>query len=217
MSTYFYDEAIIKKLKLWTQNTDISVYSPEDTRHLFEVIADKNNDSPIKLPLICLRRRGGFVIQSVGKENLSHNALRIEGNREKYMQLNAIPINLQYQIDVYTRYYQEADEYMRNLIFNMINYPKFNVVIPYENANREHMASFRIITEVSDNSSIPERLITGQFTRLSVSFDVDDAYLFDVRVRDNYSIGFQLSHPPKNTVITSYNINRETDSYPEDE
>ena len=31
--------------------------------------------------------------------------------------LNAVPITLKYQIDIYTRYQEEADEYVRNFIF----------------------------------------------------------------------------------------------------
>ena len=46
----------------------------------------------------------------------------------------------------------------------------------------------RIISNVDDNSDVPERLIPGQFTRLTFGLTVDDAYLFDIRIRDNYLI-----------------------------
>ena len=39
-----------------------------------------------------------------------------------------------------------------------------------------------------NNSDIPERLVSGQFTRMTMRIDIDDAYLFDVRYRDVYSI-----------------------------
>jgi len=39
-------------------------------------------------------------------------------------------------------------------------------------------------SEIQDNSSIPERLIHGQFTRYTMTFKIDNAYLFDVRIRD---------------------------------
>jgi chorismate synthase len=51
-----------------------------------------------------------------------------------------------------------------------------------------HISNIRLTTEVEDNSDIPERLISGQFTRLTIGIDIDDAYLFDVRIRDNLSI-----------------------------
>jgi len=104
------------------------------------------------------------------------------------VQLNAIPISIDYRLDVYTRYLAEADEYIRNIIFNMVNYPKLTVIIPYRDANYTHNSNVRINPDVQDNSNIPERLIAGQFTVLSLSLFIDDAYLWDVRVRDNYSI-----------------------------
>ena len=36
--------------------------------------------------------------------------------------------------------------------------------------------------EVEDASDIPERLISGQFTRMTIQFVVDDAYLFDIKI-----------------------------------
>ena len=42
--------------------------------------------------------------------------------------------------------------------------------------------------DVEDNSSVPERLINGQFTRFTFNITIDDAYLWDTRIRDNYEI-----------------------------
>ena len=60
MSARFYDEALVKKLRYWTANTNVKIYNPSETRRLFEVIADETNDKPIKLPIICVRRPGGY-------------------------------------------------------------------------------------------------------------------------------------------------------------
>ena len=43
-------------------------------------------------------------------------------------------------------------------------------------------------SDISDNSDIPERLISGQFTRYTIQLEIDDAYLFDIRYRDVYSL-----------------------------
>ena len=51
-----------------------------------------------------------------------------------------------------------------------------------------HDANIRVTSDVEDNSDIPERLIPGQFTRLTLGISIDDAYLFDVRIKDNLSI-----------------------------
>ena len=60
--------------------------------------------------------------------------------------------------------------------------------IPYENIGLTHDANIRITSDIEDNSDIPERLINDQFKRLTVQFNIDDAYLFDVRIKDNLSI-----------------------------
>ena len=192
MGTSLYDKAIVEKLKRWTEGTDITIVPPDETRRLWEVIADKNNDNPIKLPMITLRKNVSFSTDLIaGKSPMTYNGFTIEANIGRSTKLNVIPIMLSYQIDVYARYYEEADEYARNLLFNLINYPVITVQIPYENTGREHNASMRIVQTIDDNSSSQERLLFGQFTRMSIGIEVTDAHLFDVRTKDNISIGFK--------------------------
>lgn len=188
MATYLYDESLIRKIKSWTSKTNLHIYGPDDTRTLFETIAGENKDKPIELPLICLRRRGGYTLNVPQKKPLTYDGLTLDATCEKSIQLNAIPITIPYQLDVYTRYYKEADEYMRNIVFNLINYPTLTVNIPYNDIDIQHAGNIKLSSEIIDNSDISERLIVGQFTRLTVEFDIDDAYLFDAKVRDNYSI-----------------------------
>lgn len=188
MAIRYYDEALVNKLKNWTSNTDVTITGPDETRRMFEVIADKTKDKPIKLPLICLRRGKGFEVQSTSKKPLSFDAMSLEDTKEKSLQLNAIPINIPYQLDIYTRYFAEADEYVRNFIFNIINYPKLEITLPYMGKNVIQVANIRMMGNVEDNSDIPERLVPGQFTRYTLSLYIDDAYLYDLRIRDNYSI-----------------------------
>ena len=63
-----------------------------------------------------------------------------------------------------------------------------NIEIPYEDCKLTHDANIRISSEVDDNSDIPERFMPGQFSRLTLGINIDDAYLFDVRLRDNLTI-----------------------------
>lgn len=200
MSVKLYDDAFISKLQNWTKDTAVSITGPNESRRLFEVIADNSNDKPIKLPLIALRRVGGFSILNTGKRPLSFDGATLDANYEKASQLNGIPISIPYQLDVYTRYQNEADEYIRNLVFNIINYPKLDIVIPYNNENYTHHSNIRLAGEVEDNSDIPERLISGQFVRYSMRIDIDDAYLFDVRYRDVYSV--ELSTEVRNDIVS---------------
>lgn len=188
MSVALYDDALQKKLERWTKDTSVTILTPSETKELFSITADLQNDKPLKLPLIALRRASGFSLLSTAKRPLSFDGATLDATHEKASQLNGIPISIPYQIDVYTRYQHEADEYIRNLVFNIINFPKIEVCIPYNNENYIHDSNIRLNTEVADNSDIPERLISGQFTRMSLSIYVDDAYLWDVRYRDVYSI-----------------------------
>ena len=189
MSVGLYDQAFLDKLNNWTKDTQIRVYAQHELKRIIETVADTNKDK-VSLPIIILRRLGGFNILNTSKRPLTFDGATLDANHDTASQLNGIPIQISYQLDVYTRYFQEADQYARNLVFNIINYPKLDIVIPYNDENRIHHANIRLQSEVEDNSDIPERLIPGQFSRISMKIDIDDAYLFDVRYRDVYSIEF---------------------------
>lgn len=188
MAVRFYDDALLAKFKKWTADTQVQLTGVNETKRLFEVVLDKQNDKPIQLPLIAISRNGGYSIQERYKQPRSYNGSTMIQNPDTSAKLNAIPIGISYQIDIYTRELAEADEYARNIVFNIINYPKLNIEIPYEDSGLTHDANIRLVTDVEDNSDIPERLISGQFTRFTIGIDIDDAYLFDVRVKDNLSI-----------------------------
>lgn len=182
MSASLYDKALLKKIQNWTHDTDVHITGVEESRRLFEVIADQQNDKPITLPLIAIRRPGGYVISNKQKQPMSFRSLAIAKNNQGVVTLNAIPIDISYQIDIYTRYLEECDEYCRNFVFNLINYPQLDIEIPYHETNMIHHANVKINSDVEDNSSVPERLIPGQFTRMSIGIDIDDAYIWDVNV-----------------------------------
>ena len=195
MAVRYYDEALLKKLQNWTAGTHMNVTGVNDTRRLFEIVSDKTNDRPIQLPLIAISRNGGYSIINKYKQPLSHKGNTLLRDENSGTILNAIPISIDYQLDIYTRHLEEADEYARNLIFNIVNYPLLRIEIPYEQSGMMHDANIRLTSEVEDNSDVPERLIPGQFVRLTLSLNIDDAYLFDVRIKDNLSITGTVSDP----------------------
>ena len=47
MSAYLYDTAIVQKLNKWTERTNVHIYGPEQTRQLYQILADTNKDKPI--------------------------------------------------------------------------------------------------------------------------------------------------------------------------
>ncbi len=88
MSTKLYDDAIVEKIRGWTLNTSITVTGPDESRRLFEVIADQTNDEPIKLPLIAISRNRGFTIldNGLGKQPMSFDGLTLNANNNKASQ-----------------------------------------------------------------------------------------------------------------------------------
>ena len=191
MSAALYDEAFLKKLKSITDKTNIHLYGTDDSKRLFEIIADDTDDQQIQLPIISLRRSGGYTIKEIGNNSRSKNSLKVISCEDgSSVQLNIIPIELNYQIDIYTRMYYEADSIMRELIFILINSPQLSITIPYNDIQLQHKSNIILSQNVSDNSAIPERLIAGQFTRLTVECQIDDAYLFDTRLKNNIQLGY---------------------------
>ena len=188
MSISLYDNALLRKFNKWTAGSPAMLTGVDETTRLFEVLSDKSGDKPIKLPLITLSRPGGYSILNKNKRPLTFNANTFQITESRGAKVNIVPIEISYQIDVYARYLEEADEYARNIIFNVINYPKLTVDIPYENIGIKHDANIRINSDIENNSDIPQRLISGQFTRFTITINIDDAYLFDVRIHDNLSI-----------------------------
>lgn len=204
MSVYLYDEAILKKLESWTDGTSVTVLGVEDTRRLFEVESDTHNDEPIKLPLLSLKRKSSFDILHTAKTPMASYGVTISASNEKSTKLNGVPISLSYQLDVYTRHAREAEEYVRNLLFNIIDYPKIFIEIPYEGVNYIHNSNMLLTGTVLDNSSDTMRLNFGQFTKLSIEFNVPDAYLWDVRTRKNKIIDLSgvIVESPTHTQVT---------------
>ena len=193
MGANLYDEALTAKIKNWTEKADVHIYGPNESRRLVEVLADESGDKPIKLPIISISRVGGYQILNHNKKRLTYDGMMYESTEGKSISLNAIPISINYQIDVWCRYLQEADAYMRNLLFNIINFPTLEITIPYNSKSIEikHFSNIRIVTDVLDNSG-ENRIFSGQFSRLGIGISIDDAYLWDTRVKDNLIIDFNF-------------------------
>lgn len=188
MATCLYDNALINKLRSWTEGTSATIVGPDQYRQFLEVTADIQDDRPLTLPIICLRRDNSFVMRAFGKTPLTHDALKMAGNPDRLTQMMAIPVELKYTLIVYTRYYREADEYLRNFIFNFINYPKMEIEVPYESISRMHVANIVLGEDVQIDPASAEGITPGQLTKGTLSFTIPDAYLFDVRTRGTKEI-----------------------------
>ena len=186
--TALYDEALLKKIKYWVSDLPITVTGVDETRRIFEYIADTTNDNAIKLPLITIRKRPTITLNSTNKKALTFDGWRKNNDGKRGDQLNGIPIHREYAIDIYTRHYEESEEYIRNFVFNIVNYPKLHIEIPYNDSKIIHNSNIRLEPDINDNSDIPERLISGQFTRRTLLIYIDDAYYFDYRTKETWKV-----------------------------
>lgn len=189
MALEYYDDAIIAKLKKWTPtNIALRILKPDETKRLFETIADDKKDKNIQLPLIAVSRNNDIELLLSYKSPKSYDGLKLIQTPDQTAQLNAIPIKLQYQMDIYTKKYEEASEYLRQYLFKLINNPTIKIVVPYHDMNVEQIAYIRILSTVSDTSDIPQHLFPGQFTRWTIQFEIQDAFLYDIPYRRNWKI-----------------------------
>jgi len=115
---------------------------------LFQIKSQQNNDKPLTLPLIAISRDSDIEIISTTKRALSYDGGHLSATEKVSKLLNAIPIKISYQLDIYSRYFEEADEYLRNFIFNFINYPKLSISIPYNDADIQHDSMVQIESTV---------------------------------------------------------------------
>ncbi len=172
---YLYDEAITNAFKEWTGDNKIIIQPPE-TAFLRRV--DVNSDL-ITLPLISIQRLSMRILNT-SKQPLSFEGATIGKGKSVDMvaKLRAVPLQLHYQVDVYTTTLRENDMRIRELVFKIINVPKLQIEIPYNGCNMPHQFNMRLGPDITDNSDITAHIETGQIFRQTLEMWVDDAYLF---------------------------------------
>ena len=190
MGVRYYDDALVYKLQKWIDpNSNIHILKPDETKRFFETLADEKNDKAIQLPVIAVSRGKDINLLSNIKQTRSFDGLQLHKTEAKTVQLNIIPILPTYQIDIYTKLYEEGDEYLRELLFKLINNPKIVIGIPYNDVNIAHVANIRVLDSVSDTSDIAEHLFPGQFTRWTIQLEIQDAFFFSIPYRNNWYFG----------------------------
>lgn len=195
MAIRFYDEALAKKINSWLPKSNkrkIQVLKPDEVKRLFSIEADERNDKPIQLPLIAISRDTQIDVLHPTKRAMSFDGMMFESDCDHTIQLDAIPINMTYQIDMYTKHFDEGDELLREMIFKIINNPQLEVELPYNNQKIIQKCAIKLQGQVEDTSSISENLFAGQFTRWSLRLNIDGAYLYSIPYVDNVHVNFGL-------------------------
>ena len=186
MSIRFYDDAIVEKLSKWIpDNTKMRILKPNESKRLFELLAVDSGDKKIKLPLIALSRNPQIELLLSTKNLRSFNGLKLAATDAQTLLMNIIPVKVMYQLDIYTKTYDEGDELLRNFVFKLVNNPKFIVSIPYNGADIQHTANLRLLPNLSDTSQIAQRTFVGQFTRWSIQLELQDAFMFNMPYKAN--------------------------------
>lgn len=189
MAVRYYDDVLVAKIMKWTPTiSKLRVLKPSETKRFFELSADDYKDRPLTLPCIALSRNNDIELGINIKTPKSYAGLKLNQNPTETLMLNAIPIKVQYQLDIYTKTDEEGDEYLRQYLFKLINNPVIKIVIPYNGVNMEQIANIRVLNTISDTSEMSERLFPGQFVRWTIQLEIQDAFLYDVPYRKNWQL-----------------------------
>lgn len=189
MAISYYDDAITAKIKGWlADSSNLRVLTPDETNRVIELQAEDSGDKPIKLPLLTISRSKELEITNTIKQNKSFDGLIIQNDSANAatVHMNVIPVKTLYQLDIYTKKQLEADEYVRQFLFKLINNPQIIVEIPYNNYVIRHTANLRVLNSISDTSDIPTRIFSGQFYRWTIQLELQDGFLFSIPYKKNW-------------------------------
>lgn len=216
MAITYYDEAITQKIKGWlADSSQLRVLSPDETTRLIQVAAEDSGDQPLKLPLIAISRNKDIEIESAIKQNRSFDGLIIgkDDSNAQTIHLNVIPVKTTYQIDIYTKKRIEADEYVRQYLFKLINNPQIIIEIPYNNYRVRHTANLRVLNTVSDTSDISTHIFPGQFYKWTIQLELHDGFLFSIPQKQGWKIvgievtaADKISEPPSEELLFEYEL-----------
>ena len=216
MAINYYDAAITAKIKSWLADTTrLRVLSPDESNRLIQLQAEDHDDSPLTLPLIAISRNKDIEIESAIKQNKSFDGLVIEADAKtaQTVHMNVIPVKTTYQLDIYTKKKIEADEYVRQYLFKLINNPQIIIDIPYNGYLIRHTANLRVLSTVSDTSDISVHLFPGQFYKWTIQLELQDGFLFSIPQKQGWKfVGLEVTaadriiDPLEEEILFEYNI-----------
>jgi hypothetical protein len=172
---YLYDNAIVDKFRALFGTDKITVQPPENA---IRYVAQLSNDD-VTFPLISLNRTNWSIrADDISWAQAKTGVLNRVNKDNTLSVMRAIPIQLEYQLDVYTVDKLTNDEIYRELIFYFIKHPTLEVDIPYT-VDGTHVFNFDINPDITDNSDTVEHVNKGVLYRYTSTWVVKDAYLFE--------------------------------------
>lgn len=216
MAISYYDEAITQKIKSWlADSSKLRVLSPDESSRLIQLMAEDSKDKPLKLPVIAISRNKDIELGSAIKQNKSFDGFVVSSDSKTstVVHMNVIPIKTTYQLDIYTKKRIEADEYVRQYLFKLINNPQIIVEIPYNNYILKHTANLRVLNTISDTSDIPSHVFNGQFYKWTIQLELQDGFLFSVPQKHGWKfVGVvvtaadKIVDPPDEEILFEYEL-----------
>lgn len=171
---YLYDDAIVEDLRTRINDERVTITPYEN---LINSLA-KSEEDEIKLPIISIERTGWSISDARPHAmKFTGDISRIEKNPTKVVNVYAMPIRINYILDVWTKRRLDNDNIMRELIFYYSVNPTLQIKVPY---GLEEIRNFNVFfgSDIEDNSNIPEHKNIGEYVRQTIPFYVDDAYLW---------------------------------------
>ena len=216
MAISYYDEAITQKIKGWlADSSKVRVLSPDESNRLIQLAADDSNDAPLKLPIIAISRNRDIELESAIKQNKSFDGFIVSSDNETAttVHMNVIPIKTTYQLDIYTKKRIEADEYIRQYLFKLINNPQIIIEIPYNNCIIRHTANLRVLNTISDTSDIPTHIFSGQFYKWTIQLELQDGFLFSIPQKSGWHLSGievtavdKITDPAEEEILFKYDL-----------
>ena len=185
---YLYDTAIVEDLRSIFDDDKIFICPPD---RVFATIGRLSEDD-VKLPMISVVRTGTSLGNSQHSMRFTGGLLSIDPQTNENTKLQAIPITINYQLDVWTKHREENDNIVRELLFYYMTHPTLLVDIPY-GSNLKHNFNIFFDSNIEDNSDISDHVNRGEYFRQTLSIYTDDAYLWKTTVnKPTYITGVDL-------------------------
>lgn len=190
MAFQYYDDVLAAKIAGWMPSTaKVRVLKPDETKQLFETLTDDSKKEQLTLPLIALSRSNDITLNLNIKNSRSYDGYRLSQDDDGTSLLNVIPVKLTYQLDIFAKKAKDAEDYVKEYLFKIINNPTIKIGVPNPATGYLYFtANMRVLDTISDTSSIPQRLFTGQFTRWTIQIELQDAFLFKVPYKTNWKL-----------------------------
>lgn len=180
MSLMYYDIAMTKRVKNLYPETYFA--APEE---IFSMNAKNHGGTKIVMPMLGVYRLPDFSINpSYHNEPQTRFGVPLLVGQHKNPEFpnkpvasHMVPVSLQYQIDVYSVKREVCDGLAAELIMEFLEDPWVDVNIKSIGDDYVQKFSIKLEDSVSDNTSLTEFDETGRFYRLTLTLNIEQAYL----------------------------------------